>query len=219
MIIYDTPTDRQVRDGAQRGRVLLTSHLMSTEPGPEGTRELLAWMEAAGFPARWVQHRGTPREHLDLIGTRRIKAAREAGATLWKLRQVGELVVWKRQQRGSIRLLVTGGRELAPLCRDMVEAALLHRAAHFGRVTVVHGAARGADRLADWVAMEHGWTVERYPARDFSWPTARNQHMVDLGASHCLAFPTLASRGTWDCVRRAKKAGIPVSVHQAGGAL
>ena len=38
----------------------------------------------------------------------------------------------------------------------------------------------------------------------------RNQTMVDYGAEVCLAFPTQDSRGTKDCARRAKKAGIPV---------
>lgn len=40
----------------------------------------------------------------------------------------------------------------------------------------------------------------------------RNQHTVDLGADKCIAAPTEGSRGTWDCVRRAKAAGIPVRV-------
>lgn len=38
----------------------------------------------------------------------------------------------------------------------------------------------------------------------------RNQAMVDLGASLCLAFPLGRSRGTYDCMRRAHAAGIEV---------
>lgn len=34
--------------------------------------------------------------------------------------------------------------------------------------------------------------------------------MVDLGADLCLAFPLPDSRGTKDCMARAKKAGIKV---------
>lgn len=41
----------------------------------------------------------------------------------------------------------------------------------------------------------------------------RNQHMVDLGAHRCLAFPRPNSKGTWDCIRRAADAGIPVNIH------
>lgn len=39
----------------------------------------------------------------------------------------------------------------------------------------------------------------------------RNQEMVNLGGYLvCLAFPLAGSRGTWDCVARARVAGIPV---------
>lgn len=38
----------------------------------------------------------------------------------------------------------------------------------------------------------------------------RNQRMVDTGADVCLAFPRGESKGTYDCAKRAKAAGIPV---------
>lgn len=41
---------------------------------------------------------------------------------------------------------------------------------------------------------------------------ARNQLMVDLGAALTVAYPASSSRGTWDCVRRAKAAGIEIRV-------
>jgi hypothetical protein len=40
----------------------------------------------------------------------------------------------------------------------------------------------------------------------------RNQRMVDKGACVCLAFPTEKSVGTWDCIKRANRAGIPVRI-------
>lgn len=40
----------------------------------------------------------------------------------------------------------------------------------------------------------------------------RNQQMVDDGADLCVAFVVGASRGTSDCIGRAKRAGIPVCV-------
>jgi hypothetical protein len=40
----------------------------------------------------------------------------------------------------------------------------------------------------------------------------RNQQMVDAGATICFAFPLDGSVGTWDCVRRARAAGIPVRI-------
>ncbi|GAA3417665.1 hypothetical protein [Streptosporangium vulgare] len=38
----------------------------------------------------------------------------------------------------------------------------------------------------------------------------RNQDMADLGAHLCIAAPVGRSTGTYDCMRRAKAAGIPV---------
>jgi len=40
----------------------------------------------------------------------------------------------------------------------------------------------------------------------------RNKRMADLGAVLCLAFPKGESRGTWDCIKRANRAGIPVRI-------
>ena len=42
----------------------------------------------------------------------------------------------------------------------------------------------------------------------------RNQRMVDAAepGDHCLAFPDPESRGTWDCVRRARERGLVVFV-------
>ena len=98
---------------------------------------------------------------------------------------------------------------------------------------------RREDRSADWLV--HRWCLDRgvedveYPAqwalcspicpdkphrkarRDGSTYCplaghARNQDMVNDGARVLLAFPELGSRGTWDCVKRAKAAGIEVRV-------
>ena len=42
----------------------------------------------------------------------------------------------------------------------------------------------------------------------------RNAHMVSLGADLCLAFPLPSSRGTRNCMRLAREAGIPVYVYE-----
>ena len=84
-------------------------------------------------------------------------------------------------------------------------------------ITVIHGGAKGADTCAHKAAKALGLNVRVYPAQ---WSEhgkgagpIRNQQMVDAGADICLAFPLGKSVGTWDCVRRAKAAGIPVKVH------
>jgi hypothetical protein len=110
------------------------------------------------------------------------------------------------------RILVTGWREW--VYDRVVRDALLEH----GPGLVVHGDARGLDRVAARVAIALGWpTPEAHPADwDRHGPPAggrRNQLMVDLGADVCLAFPGPTSTGTWDCVRRARAAGIPVVVY------
>lgn len=89
------------------------------------------------------------------------------------------------------------------------------------RFVVVHGAAPGVDRAAaDWVDQmrELGDSLiveEPHPATWADGKKAgpiRNQKMVDLGADLCIAFPIEGSIGTWDCVRKARKAGIEVMV-------
>lgn len=120
------------------------------------------------------------------------------------------------------RILVTGSRHW--LDREAVYHNLFRE-----RITtvglgcrgmiVVHGACpTGADAIADlWCAAcqaTAGVQVERHPA---DWKThgkaagmIRNQKMVDLGADMVLAFPMPDSRGTVDCMERARLAGIPI---------
>jgi hypothetical protein len=85
---------------------------------------------------------------------------------------------------------------------------------------VVHGAARGLDSLAGELAPEYSFEVEAHPAdwdkhKKAAGPI-RNQKMVDLGACVAFAFPLEESRGTWDFIRRARKAQIPVLCWEAG---
>jgi ABC-type sugar transport system substrate-binding protein len=109
-----------------------------------------------------------------------------------------------------MRVLVTGGRDYKN--KDALSAAL--RSATFGQddVTIVHGGARGADALAHQIGTEKGWRVVVSPA---DWDALgrsagpmRNQQMIDAGADIVVAAP--GGGGTADCVRRAKRAGIPV---------
>jgi hypothetical protein len=119
-----------------------------------------------------------------------------------------------------IRILVTGSREWTDR-----EAIWEELGALAGPIVIVHGDnPRGADRIAKEFAIAHAQfqvTHEAYPA---DWNThgkaggpIRNQRMVDLGADLCLAFPTARSVGTWDCIKRANRAGIPVRIVPARG--
>jgi hypothetical protein len=93
------------------------------------------------------------------------------------------------------------------------------RGIHWSEVTVVHGAARGADTIAGELARGFGMKVEIHPANWEEYHRAagpiRNQEMVDLGADICLAFLMPNSKGTADCIRRARKARIKVKIYEA----
>lgn len=90
---------------------------------------------------------------------------------------------------------------------------------------VIHGDARGADKMCAHVAAKLGYTVTAYPA---DWSTLskaagpmRNQAMLDTNPDIglVLAFhdDLARSKGTADMVRRARAAGIPVNVVRADG--
>jgi hypothetical protein len=123
-----------------------------------------------------------------------------------------------------LRVLITGSRVFTE--RDTIAAALtlVHRENPGRPIIVCHGQATGADSLSGSVARQHPGRLieEAHPA---DWRPGgvynsmagfdRNQLMVDLGAEVCLAFLQDGERnsGTRDCIRRAKKAKIPVREH------
>jgi hypothetical protein len=80
-------------------------------------------------------------------------------------------------------------------------------------VVIIHGAARGADSLADDYGRERGLRVIHYPA---DWEThgrsagpIRNKLMLTDGQPHVIiAFK--GGHGTADMIRQGKKAGVPV---------
>lgn len=138
-----------------------------------------------------------------------------------------------------IRILVTGSRDFldAAIAGAAIDEVVgLHDfAATATIVTIVHGAARGADRTAARAARRLGYSTEAHPA---DWDAyadpegkrgnpagfIRNAEMVAAGADYCIAFPMhppgttgkSASRGTWHCADTAVKAGIPTFVVHDG---
>ncbi|AJD82481.1 hypothetical protein SHEEN_63 [Mycobacterium phage Sheen] len=119
------------------------------------------------------------------------------------------------------RVLVTGSRDWKD--RTTVWNALHQELIQFPEgIIVVHGAARGADDIADrwaWGMNQMGYKVrpEAHPA---DWEglgkragIIRNQQMIDLGADVVHAFPLEGSVGTRHCMSRAYGAGIRVVNH------
>jgi hypothetical protein len=70
MIVVDPLFDTTpfTRSGTPRCfRNTLASHMMSTLPGEEGRRELVAVAQVLGLKPEWIQFPGTRRQHFDLV--------------------------------------------------------------------------------------------------------------------------------------------------------
>lgn len=117
------------------------------------------------------------------------------------------------------RILVTGSRHGWPYgeLRDVLDDILREWGVNPPPV-LVHGAAPGVDSQAAAIWKSWGLPVEAHPA---DWETLgkkagpiRNEEMVKSGADACVAFLDTNSKGTADCIRRAKRDGIPVAVYK-----
>lgn len=121
----------------------------------------------------------------------------------------------------DFRILVTGSRKWVDwdAMQDAFDTFDLWLKEHHpkDRIVLVHGAAAGADKMAATMGpARYGWVPEPHPAL---WSiygkkagSKRNQHMVNLDADICFAFPMPDSIGTKDCMRRATRAQIHVQV-------
>lgn len=120
------------------------------------------------------------------------------------------------------RILVTGSRYWSD--KEVIRKAIDKAIDDLGEgqeVVIIEGACPygGADKIASEYGNELGVKVESYPA-DFEGiggyaGPLRNEKMVKTGADVCLAFPVSGSRGTWDCVKKARHAGIEVRIFEA----
>lgn len=115
------------------------------------------------------------------------------------------------------RVLVCGGRDYnnKKLVYKVLDASHTTK----GISCIIHGKARGADRLAAQWAKDRRIKEDPYPA---DWDglgrragPVRNQQMLDEGRPDVVyAFP--GGVGTADMVRRANKAGVTVvKIHDA----
>ena len=122
-----------------------------------------------------------------------------------------------------MRLLVCGSRMWSDYGK--VEEVLERVTAGVDEVVLVHGAARGADRMAAEVGRRRGWIIESHKAE---WDRAgrgsgmaRNRRMLLTGKPDVVvAFIDERRRpspGTNDMIRRAKEAGLHGLIIRAGG--
>jgi hypothetical protein len=121
--------------------------------------------------------------------------------------------------RRPVRILITGSRSwtdqraIAHAISDYLHSVGSSIGGAWPLPIVVHGGARGADRLADVVARNWGWTPEPHPADWARYGRSagyrRNAAMVALGADVCLAFIRGDSAGATHTAALAEAAGIP----------
>lgn len=114
-------------------------------------------------------------------------------------------------------LMVTGGRtwkDVSPINWNM--AQLWKAAGSPAECTLIHGDARGADRIAATIAAERGWVVRSYPA---DWDNlgkvagmVRNIQMLDSKPDHVLGCMLTGSIGTHHALLHAQLVGIPRTV-------
>ncbi|MGH3867252.1 MAG: DUF2493 domain-containing protein [Pseudonocardiaceae bacterium] len=121
--------------------------------------------------------------------------------------------------RRPVRILITGSRTwtdraaIAQAISDYLHSISTSIGGAWPFPIIVHGAARGADQLADQVARDWGWTPDRHPADWARYGRSagfrRNAAMVTLGADVCLAFILDGSRGASHTAALAEATGIP----------
>lgn len=123
-----------------------------------------------------------------------------------------QAAAWAALQRIT-RVLITGSRTWTNHPAIWTELSVYRMV----RPTLVHGNARGADRIAAGIWQTWGLPIETHPA---DWSRhgkaaghVRNRHMVALGADVCLAFIRDCSPGATACTALAHRAGIPVTLH------
>lgn len=121
---------------------------------------------------------------------------------------------------GSDKVLVCGSRDWTDSSR-IFDALKTIRFLN-GPFTVIHGGAKGADRIAGFCARKLGLDVQEYPA---NWSTygkkagyLRNREMAEQNPVLVLAFQKNNSTGTQMMVDIAQERGIDVLVFPDGEA-
>ena len=112
-----------------------------------------------------------------------------------------------------MRVLVCGGRDYDDY--KVMDACLTAKQIAVPFTLIIHGAARGADQMADAYAKHHNIPVMAFPAnwkRDgkSAGPIRNKRMLVDGQPDLVMAFP--GGRGTANMVKQARDAGVSVWV-------
>jgi hypothetical protein len=115
-----------------------------------------------------------------------------------------------------LKVLVCGSRDWTD---EQLIARVLLGLTTERHVEIIHGGARGADRIAAQIASEFEFDVQTFPA---DWRAhgrwaglRRNLQMLDENPDLVIAFQRNGSRGTQHTIDEARRRGIAVEVHTA----
>jgi hypothetical protein len=116
-----------------------------------------------------------------------------------------------------MRILVCGSRSWTDKDRVRQELGPYENLQNTGvQITIVHGGARGADKLAGEIAKEYGFDVEVFPAKwgqhGISAGLIRNIEMLETSPDVVIAFWDGMSKGTNNTITEAKKRFITTIV-------
>jgi hypothetical protein len=121
----------------------------------------------------------------------------------------------------GMKVLVCGSRdwESADSIYERLVPLKLEAFKRGDKVTLIHGNAPGADRLARNLGIGLNFDVQTFPA---DWEKhgkragiLRNLQMLDENPDLVIAFQRNGSRGTQHTIDEARKRGIPVEIHSA----
>lgn len=114
-----------------------------------------------------------------------------------------------------MRILITGSRNWTD---ENFIRKVLHSKQSSEPITLISGAAKGADAICEKIAHELGWKVERYPADWNKWGTRagyiRNSFMVnECSPDLCIGFVLNDSKGALMTIGLSHNAGIITEVY------
>jgi hypothetical protein len=104
----------------RKGKTVLSAHLLSTVPGRDGRKELIAFAKRLGMPSRWLHQPRTAWEHFECIGER-IERAVNAGAIQIDGQRLQLIIHRKRELLGEVP-----SRRVARLKRALARKPALH---------------------------------------------------------------------------------------------
>ena len=123
--------------------------------------------------------------------------------------------VYKGEKRVAKRVVIAGSRSFLDygVARCFIDRCIAEQGGE--EIIILSGGARGADALGERYAHEHGFAIERYPARWQIYGKAagvrRNEEMA-AACDFVICFWDGESRGTKSMIALARKYSKPIFI-------